>query len=83
MRKTREQIDEIDESLWQLVLQRQQVSRQIGEVKKKSNLPVLQVDRYNELLSTRTQWAEQNGLSADVAKKITEALHESSIAAQL
>ena len=79
----RKQIDEADDELWNAVLKRQQLSCLIGEYKKKHNLPVLQTDRYNELLQRRLQWGERNGISEKTIMQIVEALHTASVEQQL
>ena len=79
----RKQIDEADDELWNAVLKRQQLSCLIGEYKKKHNLPVLQTDRYNELIGRRLEWGRRNGLSEKTIMQIVEALHTASVEQQL
>lgn len=79
----RQRIDEIDDALWQLVVDRQQVSQDIGRYKQEHNLPVFQEARYRQLLDRRMAWAARNGLSEETVQRIMEALHEASIGVQL
>lgn len=79
----RQQIDETDKQLWQLLLRRMQIAKQIGEHKQQQNLPVLQSSRYEEILQKRLQWAEQNGISTDTVKQMMELIHEESVRVQI
>lgn len=79
----RQQIDEIDDTLWALLLQRMKVSREIGEVKKREALPVLQESRFEEILSKRLDWAKKNDLSDDFVLQVMNAIHEESCKQQM
>ena len=74
----RRQLDETDDTLFMLILQRMQISKQIGAFKREHNLPVLQEKRYAKILKNRMAWARKNGLDDEVVKRIMEALHEES-----
>ena len=79
----RRQLDETDDTLFMLILQRMQISKQIGAFKREHNLPVLQEKRYAKILENRIAWARKNGLDDEVVKRIMEALHEESCRWQL
>lgn len=79
----RQQIDETDDELWALLQRRMDISRRIGEYKRRNGIPVLQQARYDELLQRRMQWAEQHGLRPEAAKQIMDIIHEQSVLAQL
>ena len=79
----RRQLDETDDTLFMLILQRMQISKQIGAFKREHNLPVLQEKRYAKILENRLAWARKNGLDDEVVKRIMEALHEESCRWQL
>ena len=49
----RSQIDKLDDELLELLTRRMRVSRDIGQYKKEHNMPVLQAQRYDELLARR------------------------------
>jgi len=66
-----------------LILQRMQISKQIGVYKREHNLPVLQKKRYAKILKNRLDWARKNGLDDEVVQRIMEALHEESCRWQL
>ncbi|MBO7545796.1 MAG: bifunctional 3-deoxy-7-phosphoheptulonate synthase/chorismate mutase type II [Paludibacteraceae bacterium] len=79
----RRQLDETDDTLFMLILQRMQISKQIGVYKREHNLPVLQEKRYAKILKNRLDWARKNGLDDEVVQRIMEALHEESCRWQL
>ena len=79
----RQQIDEIDAALWQLVLERQQAASRIGIYKRRKGLPVLQTERYAKQLEARLRWAREHGLPPETARQIMQALHEAAVLKQL
>ncbi|MCQ2334527.1 MAG: bifunctional 3-deoxy-7-phosphoheptulonate synthase/chorismate mutase type II [Paludibacteraceae bacterium] len=74
----RAEIDELDETIWQLIAQRMQVSSRIGEYKQAHGLPVLQEQRYDDLLQHRLEWARQNEISESLVHSIMDAIHSES-----
>lgn len=79
----RKQIDETDDAIWSLIAHRMEVVEKIGDYKRAHGLPVLQSNRFSELMERRVQWATQNGLDADIVRYILNALHEESCRHQL
>ena len=79
----RQQIDEIDESIFALISKRMEVSRKIGQIKKSESLPVFQEERFAELMNKRLKWAKENGLSAEMVEAIMNAIHEESCKLQM
>jgi len=79
----RARLDETDDTLFLLLLQRMQISRQIGDYKRAHNLPILQEKRYAELVQKRLDWARQNRLDPDTIRRILDAIHEESCRWQL
>ncbi len=78
----REQINHLDEELISLISNRMKVAKQIGEIKKKSKITVLQSNRYNEILDRAIKKGNQVGLSTDFIKSYLEAIHIESIRIQ-
>lgn len=76
--RLRSQIDETDDALWQLILQRMEVSRKIGSYKKEHDIPVFQSDRFRQLVEHRLEWARENGLDEKMVQDIMHALHAES-----
>ena len=79
----RSQIDKLDEQLLELLSRRMRVSRDIGQYKKEHNMPVLQTQRYEELLARRAGQAEQMGMDREFMRTVLQAIHEESIRQQM
>lgn len=79
----RQSINEVDEQIWELIVQRMDIVKHIGEYKREKGLSVFQHDRYEHILKSRLDWAADHNLSADLVKKIVEAIHEEALRKQL
>ena len=79
----RSQIDEIDNSLLELLSKRMRVSREIGTYKIEHKMPILQTGRYDQILTNRIAQAEKMDMSGGFAKKFLEAIHEESVRQQM
>ena len=79
----RTQIDELDYQLIELLNKRMDISRQIGAYKISHKMPILQTQRYNEILNNRVKQAKGMGMSALFAKRIFEIIHEESVRQQM
>lgn len=75
----RTEIDQIDQQLWEIIGKRVNVAREIGEWKRLHNVPVIQTQRFQEVLDHSRKLGEQYGLSDEVVREITEALHKESV----
>ena len=83
IRMLRAQIDEIDNTLMDLLAKRFRVCREIGTFKKEHNMTVLQTGRYNEILEKRGAQASLCGMDAEFAAQVFELIHEESVRQQL
>lgn len=79
----RRQIDDIDESLLELLAKRMRISREIGVYKKEHNMPILQAPRYSEILEKRANMGEAMELNSDFIKEILKEIHEESVRQQM
>ena len=79
----RNQIDELDNQLMDLLAKRMRVCREIGQYKKEHNMTVLQTARYNEILEKRGAQGSLCGMGAKFVKKIFEEVHEESVRQQI
>jgi chorismate mutase len=79
----RRQIDECDNNLLELLARRMRVSEEIGQYKKEHNMPILQEQRYEEILQDRIAQAEQMGMKGDFMKTVLVAIHEESVRHQM
>jgi chorismate mutase len=75
----RRQIDELDNSLLELLAKRMRVSVEIGVYKKEHNMPILQEQRYDEILQNRIAQAIEMGMDGEFMKAVLVAIHEESI----
>jgi chorismate mutase len=75
-------IDEIDDEILNALKKRVQVIEQIGAYKKEHHITIFQLERWQEILRTRGQWADKLGLSRQHIEKICQLLHEESIRIQ-
>lgn len=76
-------IDTIDSRIIELLSERMDIARAIGEYKQAHNMAVVQQDRYNELLLAAEARAEAMNLSPKFVNQIFSAIHEESVRQQL
>lgn len=79
----RNQIDEIDNSLLEVLARRMRVSEEIGLYKKEHNLTILQASRYEEIIEKRIKLGESLGMSEAFMRVLLEAIHEESVRVQM
>ena len=79
----RQQIDEIDNSLIELLAKRMRISREIGQYKKEHDMTVVQTMRYTEILDKRGAQGVLCGMDADFIKAVFENIHEESVRQQM
>lgn len=75
----REQIDQYDDQLMNLLERRMGISEKIGEYKRKNNITILQTRRWDEIITNRVKQGLEKGLSMEFVTKIFEAIHQESI----
>ncbi len=79
----RRHIDKIDQELLDLLAQRMRISREIGQYKKENNMPILQTQRYDEILNKRIAQAIELEMSGEFMKTVLQAIHEESVHQQI
>ena len=79
----RARIDKIDDELLELLARRMRVSQDIGQYKKEHDMPVLQAQRYEELLARRAAQAVEIGMDREFMRTVLQAIHEESIRQQM
>lgn len=79
MSQYRTEIDQIDRELFELLSRRMRISDQIGEIKRKNDVIILQSDRWQEIVSRVLSHAEKWQLSPKFLEAILEAIHIESI----
>lgn len=79
----RHQIDEIDNSLIELLSKRMRISREIGQYKRDHDMTVVQTGRYTEILYKRGAQGVLCGMSSEFIKDMFESIHEESVRQQI
>lgn len=79
----RQQIDQINDELLELLARRMRVTCEIGRYKKEHKMPVIQQNRYNDLMERLVKNGEELGMSEDFIRTILAAIHEESVRQQL
>lgn len=79
----RRQIDEVDNSLIELLAKRMRMSREIGQYKREHGMTVVQTGRYSEILDKRGAQGVLCGMSPEFMKTVFEAIHEESVRQQI
>ncbi|RPD96453.1 3-deoxy-7-phosphoheptulonate synthase [Aureibaculum marinum] len=75
----RAQINELDKQLIDLLGDRMDVVKEIGKVKKESNVAILQRSRWSEVIQGVIKEGAQHGLSQEFIEKIFKSIHQESI----
>lgn len=78
----RSQIDEVDEQLMLFISKRMGIVKAIGEYKKDNGLTILQLERWKEIVATRTEIGRELGLSEQLLNEYLELIHNASIRLQ-
>jgi chorismate mutase len=79
LEKLRDQIDQVDDELLQLLAQRMKLADKIGVYKKDNGVTVLQTKRWNDIIERALAKGEQLKLSRDFIVKYFDAVHMESI----
>ena len=78
----RSTIDELDEQIMQLIMQRMKIASEIGRLKKRSNISILQPERWQKMLQERLESAKEKGLDERFVLRLYQYIHEESIRRQ-
>jgi chorismate mutase len=82
LERLRDQINQVDDELLQLLGQRMKVADKIGEYKKANSITILQTNRWNEILERAMAKGDKLGLSREFIIKYFDAVHMESISHQ-
>ena len=82
LEKLRQQINQLDDELLQVLSTRMKVAQKIGEYKKNNDITILQTNRWNEILERAVAKGNKMGLSDDFITKYMDAVHMESIQQQ-
>ncbi len=78
----RNMIDEVDDELINVLKKRMTIIEEIGHYKKEHEITIFQLERWQEILKTRSQWAEKLGIPKSFIEKMCQHLHDESIRIQ-
>jgi len=79
VRALREQIDCIDAEILRAIAKRMQISDALGWEKKSQNMSIFQVDRWLEILESRTEWGMNEQLRQEFIEELYSLIHKYSI----
>jgi chorismate mutase len=82
LEQLRQQINQLDDELLQVLSTRMKVAQKIGEYKKNNDITILQTNRWNEILERAVAKGNKMGLSDDFITKYMDAVHMESIQQQ-
>ena len=80
--KLRQQINQLDDELMQILGRRMRIAEQIGNYKRQNNITILQTSRWNEIIERAFQKGDKLGLSKEFITKYFDAVHMESISHQ-
>ena len=72
-------IDVVDEQIMELLAQRMKISTEIGRLKKRKNISILQPERLRKMLADRVESSRAKGLSESFLLQLFRRIHEESI----
>jgi chorismate mutase len=78
----RDKIDNLDRELITILAERLKIVNEIGEFKKDNNVSVFQLERWQEIINTRPEWAKILDLDTESVKKLFALIHDESIKIQ-
>ncbi|MBS1654360.1 MAG: bifunctional 3-deoxy-7-phosphoheptulonate synthase/chorismate mutase type II [Bacteroidetes bacterium] len=82
LEKLRQQINNLDDELMQILGQRMKIAEKIGEYKKNNSITILQTNRWNEILERAFVKGEKLNLSKEFITRYFDAVHMESISHQ-
>lgn len=82
LKTLRNEIDQVDSQLLELISRRIEISGKIGQYKKTHKMTILQVSRWQQLLEDRLSQAQKLGLAQDFVRDIYQLIHDQSIKIQ-
>ncbi len=79
LEKLRQQINQLDDELMQILGRRMKVAEKIGDYKRQNNITILQTGRWNEIIERAYEKGDQLGLSREFITRYFDAVHMESI----
>lgn len=82
LKKLRAKIDSIDTTLISTLEQRKNVEKEIGALKRRSGMKVLDPARRDAMLAVRIATGKKHGIAASFIRTLFELIHEDSLSTQ-
>ena len=82
LERLRAEIDQLDYQFLDLLRQRMELAREIGQYKKENNVAILQIERWEEIYSTRMKQASKMKVEETFIEALLQAIHKESIRQQ-
>jgi chorismate mutase len=82
LEKLRQQINQLDDELMQILSHRMKIAELIGSYKRENNITILQTSRWNEIIERAFVKGDKLGLSKEFITKYFDAVHMESISHQ-
>ena len=79
LEELRDKIDRKDADILSLISERMGIASDIGRYKKENNMTILQIKRWNEIMTTRLQFGLNKDLTSEFIIKLYELIHDESI----
>lgn len=79
----RQLIDQCDNDVLSALSRRMDIVRQIGQLKRESGMPIVQTQRFNQLLEHRIAQADKLRLSPEFIANLLQLIHQEAVAQQL
>lgn len=78
----REQIDQVDRELLEVMSRRVRLVEKAGEYKKLNNVAIFQMERWKKVFESRPEWGKSLQLDVDFVKELFQLIHTESIKKQ-
>jgi chorismate mutase len=82
IKRSREEIDDIDYQIIDLFGRRMEVAKEIGRYKSRENISILQPERWKEIVESRIKAGRERNLSEHFVLRVYEYIHEEAIRQQ-
>ena len=76
-------IDHCDDEVFTALSRRMDIVRQIGQLKRETRMPIVQTDRFNQMLKQRIEQAGDLHLSPEFISDILQLIHQEAVTQQL
>lgn len=82
LERLRNRLDNLDRELLEVLASRMSVVEQLGEYKRDNNVAVLQLNRWNQVHESRSEWGNSLGLYGETVEELFKLIHMESIRKQ-